>query len=94
MFFIIYSKETCISDTKHDTSGNPNSSFHFGADVIDLSDLRSDKAIYSSLFFKFILSVRLNNSLWGSDVSLLLEFVNTVSILFCNFIELICYILF
>ena len=42
--------------------------------------LRFDKAINLSLLFKFILSVRSNNALWGSDVSLFLEFINTVLI--------------
>ena len=46
--------------------------------------LRFDKA---ALLFKFILSVTLSNSLWGSDVSLFL--INIVSILFYNFIEFI-----
>ena len=32
--------------------------------------LRFDKATYSSLLFKFILSERLSNSLLGSDVLL------------------------
>ena len=30
--------------------------------------LRFDKATYLSVLFKFILSVKLSNSLWGSDV--------------------------
>ena len=47
------------------------------------------KGTYLSLLFKFILSERLNNSLWESNVSLLLEFINTVSTLFYNFIEFI-----
>ena len=38
---------------------------------------------------KFILSIRLSNSLWESDVSLILEFQNIVSILFYNYIEFI-----
>ena len=49
--------------------------------------LRFDKAIYLSLLFKFVLSERLSNSLWGSDVLLLSEFINIVSILLHNFIE-------
>ena len=36
--------------------------------------LRFHKAIYLSLLFKFILSVRLSNSLWGSYVQFLLLF--------------------
>ena len=49
--------------------------------------LRLDKAAYSSLVVKSILSVRLSSSL--SDVALFLEFKNMVSILFYNFIEFI-----
>ena len=50
--------------------------------------LRSDKQhiYYFSLSF---LSVRLSNSLWGSDVLLFSEFINIASILFYNFIEFI-----
>ena len=47
------------------------------------------RAIYSSLLFKFILSERLSNSLWISNILLFLEFINTVSIVLYNFIELI-----
>ena len=50
---------------------------------------RFDKSIYLSLLFKFILSERLRNSLWGSDVLLLQEFIHIVSILFYNCIEFI-----
>ena len=52
-----------------------------------------DKATYLSLIYLttyisyFILSVRLSNSLLRSDILLFLEFINIVSILFCNFIE-------
>ena len=42
-----------------------------------------------SLLFKFILSVQLSNSLWGSNVPLFLEFINIVSISFYNFVEFI-----
>ena len=51
--------------------------------------LRLDKATYLSLFFKFLLSKRLSDSLRGSDVSLFSEFIYIVSILFYNFIEFI-----
>ena len=51
--------------------------------------LRFDKSIYLSLLFKFILSERLRNSLWGSDDLLLREFIHIVSILFYNCIEFI-----
>ena len=51
--------------------------------------LKFYKATYLSLLFKFILSVRLSNSLCGSDVLLFLEFINIVPILFYNFIEII-----
>ena len=37
--------------------------------------LRFDKATYLSLLFKFILSERLSNSLWQSDVLLFSEFI-------------------
>ena len=51
--------------------------------------LRFDKATYLSLLFKFILSERLSNSLWGSYVLLFSEFITIVSIWFYNFVELI-----
>ena len=51
--------------------------------------LRFDKRTYVSLLFKFILSARLINSLWGLDVLLFSEFINAVSILFDNSIEFI-----
>ena len=51
--------------------------------------LSLDKSIYLSLLCKFILSLRLSNNLWGSDVLLFLEFINIVPILFYNFIEFI-----
>ena len=51
--------------------------------------LRFDGARYLSLLFKFILSERLSDSLWGSDVLLFSEFTNLASILFYNFIEFI-----
>ena len=54
--------------------------------------LRFDKATYLSLLFKFVLSVRLSNSLRGADVPLFLEFINRVAILFHNFIELIIFL--
>ena len=41
--------------------------------------LRFDKARYLLLLFKFILSERLSNSLWKSDVPLFLEFINIVN---------------
>ena len=51
--------------------------------------LRFDTATYLSLLFKFILSKRSINSLWGSHVLLFSEFLNVVSILFYNFIDFI-----
>ena len=48
-----------------------------------------DKATYLSHLFKFVLYVTLSSNLWGSDVSLFLEFINILSILFYNFIEFI-----
>ena len=53
--------------------------------------LEFDKATYLSLHLKFILSVRLGNSLWGSDALLFLEFINMVSILFYKFTEFIIF---
>ena len=50
---------------------------------------RFGTATYLSLLFKFVLSDRFSNSLWESDVLLFSEFINVVSILFYNFIELI-----
>ena len=54
--------------------------------------LRLDKAAYLWLFFKFIWSERLSNSLWGLDVLLFPEFVNIVSILFYSSIEFIVFL--
>ena len=51
--------------------------------------LSLDKASYLWLLFKFILSVRLSNSLSRLDALLFLEFINIVSILYYKFIELI-----
>ena len=51
--------------------------------------LRFHKATYLSLLLRFILSVRLSNSLCESDVLLFSEFINIVSTLFYNFIEFI-----
>ena len=48
-----------------------------------------DKVIYLSFLLKSILSVRLSNNLWGSDVLLFLEFINIASILYYAFIEFI-----
>ena len=45
--------------------------------------------IIQTFHSKFVLSKRLSNSLWGSDVLLFPEFINIVSILFYNFIEYI-----
>ena len=51
--------------------------------------LRFHKTTHLSLLLKFILSERLSNSLWGSDLLLFSEFINIVSILFYNLIEFI-----
>ena len=51
--------------------------------------LRLDKATYLSLLFKFILSERLINSLWGSDVSVFSELMEIASVLFYNFVKFI-----
>ena len=49
--------------------------------------VKPDKATYLSFIFKFIISKKLSNSLWGSDLLLFSEFINIVSTLFYNFIE-------
>ena len=51
--------------------------------------LRFDKATYLLLIFKFILFQMLGNSLWGLDVFIFLEFINTVPFLHYRFIEFI-----
>ena len=51
--------------------------------------LRFDKATCLSLLFESILSARISNSLWGSDVLLFLEFISIASILLYNFTEII-----
>ena len=51
--------------------------------------VRFDKATCLSLFFKFILSERLSNTLWGLDVLLFPKFINTLSFLPYSFIEFI-----
>ena len=38
--------------------------------------LRLDKATYLSLLFRFILSEKISNSLWRSDVLLFPEYIN------------------
>ena len=57
--------------------------------------LRFDRATYLSLLFTYILSVRLSNSPWRSDVSLFLEFTNIVStlmnLLYCDILFLVIY---
>ena len=35
-FFKMYSKQSLISDAEYDQSGNSNSSFHVGADILNL----------------------------------------------------------
>ena len=54
--------------------------------------LRFDKETYLLLLFKFILSEKLSNSLCGSDVLLILEFLSIVSSFFYNFIEFILFL--
>ena len=51
--------------------------------------LKLDKAIYLSLLFKVILSVRLSNNLLKSDVLLFPEFIIILSSLYDTFIEFI-----
>ena len=51
--------------------------------------LKFGRTAYSSVLFKFSLSERLSNSLWISYILLFLEFINIVSIVLYNFIELI-----
>ena len=54
--------------------------------------LRFDKVTYLSLLFKFTLSERLSNSLWGLDVLLIPELINRVSTLLYYFTELIIFL--
>ena len=74
-----------MSDTDYDPSCISNSSSHVRAAVLSLLfvldffiffhvsyTLRPDRETYLSLPFKFVLSVRMSNSLWGSDVLLFL----------------------
>ena len=49
--------------------------------------LRFNKATHFSLLFKSMLSERLSNSPWESDVLIFSEFINIASILFYIFIE-------
>ena len=51
--------------------------------------LRCDKATYLSLLFQFVLSERLINSLWGSDVLVFSELMKIASVLFYNFVKFI-----
>ena len=51
-----------------------------------------EKATYLSLLFKFVLSARSRNSLWGSAALLFLEFLNVVFILFHSFTEFIMFL--
>ena len=60
MFFMISSKQTWIYDTEYDALGNSNFLFHVRADTLIIS--------------KFIVSERLSNSLWGSDVLLIINY--------------------
>ena len=54
--------------------------------------LRFDNTTYLQLLFEFISSVRLSNSLWGSDVWLFFEFINILSILLYNSTEFIIFL--
>ena len=49
--------------------------------------VKVDKATYLTLLFNAILSESLSNSLRGSYVLLISEFINIASILFYNYIE-------
>ena len=49
--------------------------------------VRFDKETYLTLLFNTILSESLSNSLRGSYVLLISEFINVASILFYNYIE-------
>ena len=90
------------SDTEYDATGRSNFPLHVRADILNflflygffiffhvLYLLRFDKATYLSLFFKYILSARLSNSLRGLDVLLFSEFIKKVSILYYALIEFI-----
>ena len=101
-FLIIYLKWPWISDTENDPSEYSNLSLHVGSDNSSLlllygfliisyayQMLRFHKAIYLSLLLKCILSTRLSNSLWASEVLLFLEYINILSLLFHNVIKII-----
>ena len=77
MFFKAYLKWFWIFNTKHDPSGNSNSSWYVGVDILSLLCnvcffyiflcIVNAKVWHSKIFvtsFKFILSERLSNSLW------------------------------
>ena len=87
----VYSKQSWRSDIEYDLLGNSSSSFHVGDEILNLLflydffilfdvyyKLKFDKGIYIALPFKFILAVRLSNSLWGLDVLLFVKFINIV----------------
>ena len=89
-------------DTGYDPSGNSNSSFHVGADILNSLIvnyffkflhawymLGFDKATYLSPLYRFTLSITLSKTLRGSDVPLFLGFTNIVSIIFYSFVEFI-----
>ena len=97
---IIYWKQTWISDTEYDPSGN--FSFYVEPEILYLLFLYScfmffhvyfmlifDKRTYLSLPFKFIWSKKLSNRLWVSDVLRSSKFLYIVCVLIYNFIEFI-----
>ena len=90
-----------MSKTGYDPSGYSNLLFHVEADALSLlfsyelviffhvsKILRFDKATYFSLLFKFALPERLHTNLCGSEVLLIFEFINIVSILYYIYCEL------
>ena len=96
---MIHSKYSWISDAEYDSSSNSNLSLHVGADVfkfiiVALFNIFPYSICYGligfnistslSLLFKFILSERLNNSLWDEEVLILFEFIHiTLNSLYC-----------
>ena len=93
-----------MSDAEYDTSSNSISSFNVVAGILNLffcmtylhfsmysKCQRFDKATYLSFLFKFILSIRLNNSLLGSVDPLFVEFINVVPTLSYSFMEFVIF---
>ena len=93
-----------MSDTEYEPSDNSNLSFQVGTDILNLLGVFFLTFFYPFLCivfaniwwrnifitsFKIVLSIRLSNSLWESDVLLFSEFVSIGSILYYDFIKFI-----